>query len=70
MSSGEVQEELVALYHTPAERAIYEGAAAARRRRSETRWIVVKHGEADNIHHVDISDISDIYPPYIIWIII
>ena len=57
LSSGEVQEELVALYHTPAERAIYEGAAAARRRRSEprrtkmvkqpvpTRWIVVKHGE-------------------------
>ncbi|CAL1159186.1 unnamed protein product [Cladocopium goreaui] len=32
----EVQEELVALYHTPAERAIYEGAAAARRRRSES----------------------------------
>lgn len=33
-----VQEELVALYHTPAERAIYEGAASSRRGPRSVPW--------------------------------
>lgn len=33
-----VQEELVSLYHTPAERAIYEGAASSRRGSRSVPW--------------------------------